>query len=313
MTFALDDRWLWDFWHVQDGPDHHLFYLQAPRALGDPDLRHWNVTIGHAVSGDLERWEVLPDALAPGPPGAFDDFTTWTGSVVRHDGAWALLYTGTSHAERGLVQRVGLATSDDLVTWDRHGSAVIEADPEWYELLDLSSWHDQAWRDPWVAADPAGGWRAYVTARARDGDPKGRGVVGLARSKDLVTWEVGPPVTEPMGIGQLEVPQLVEVGGRTHLVFCTEGGPVTRAGTGTYALVGDGPDGPFAPDTLYALAADERGSAYAGKVVRHDGRLWFLAWEGTSDGARFIGRLSSPRPVELDGGRLRPVDRLPVG
>ena len=54
---------------------------------------------------------------------------------------------------------------------------------------------------------------AYVTARANDGDPEGRGVIGHARSHDLVHWEVLPPVTEPMGFGQMEVPQLVEAGG----------------------------------------------------------------------------------------------------
>ncbi|MEZ5080393.1 MAG: hypothetical protein R2878_07030 [Thermoleophilia bacterium] len=62
MTLALDDRWLWDFWTAQDGGRLHVFYLQAQKSLGDPDLRHWNVSIGHAVSADMERWEILPDA-----------------------------------------------------------------------------------------------------------------------------------------------------------------------------------------------------------------------------------------------------------
>ena len=31
----------------------------------------------------------------------------------------------------------------------------------------------------------------------------------MKRSRDLVTWEVLPPVTAPMGFGQMEVPQLV--------------------------------------------------------------------------------------------------------
>ena len=60
------ENWIWDFWHVQDGPNQHLFYLQAPRTLPDPELRHTNVSIGHAVSQDWINWEVLPDVLHPG-------------------------------------------------------------------------------------------------------------------------------------------------------------------------------------------------------------------------------------------------------
>ena len=36
MSLRYDDRWVWDFWIAIDGPDVHLFHLQAPRALGDP-------------------------------------------------------------------------------------------------------------------------------------------------------------------------------------------------------------------------------------------------------------------------------------
>ena len=224
MTLVLADNWLWDFWLVGDGTDYHVFYLQAPRSLGDPNLRHWNVTIGHAVSTDLEHWHVLPDAFAPATSDSWDDLTTWTGSIVRHDERWHLLYTGTSKRERGLVQRIGLATSDDLTSWTRHPDGpVLEADPRWYEQLDAGVWHDQAWRDPWVFHDAADDhFHAYVTARATSGDARSRGVIGHARSGDLVSWEVLPPLTEPFGFGQLEVPQLIEAGDRHYLLFSSD-------------------------------------------------------------------------------------------
>jgi hypothetical protein len=68
----LPDRWIWDSWTADDGERHHLYFLQAPSALGDPGLRHTAATIGHATSTDLRRWEVHADALGPGPEG-FDD------------------------------------------------------------------------------------------------------------------------------------------------------------------------------------------------------------------------------------------------
>ncbi len=118
MTLHLPDKWLWDFWFARDGADYHLFYLQADRSLGNPDLRHWHSSIGHAVSQDLMQWEILPDALRPSPePGVWDNYTTWTGSVMQHAGLWYLFYTGSRRSENGLIQRIGLATSTDLMRW----------------------------------------------------------------------------------------------------------------------------------------------------------------------------------------------------
>ena len=84
MGLCIADTWVWDFWFVQQGPDYHIFYLQAPRALEKEIQRHWHVSIGHAVSQDLIHWEILPDALAPtaADSGAWDNYTTWTGSVL---------------------------------------------------------------------------------------------------------------------------------------------------------------------------------------------------------------------------------------
>jgi beta-fructofuranosidase len=315
MGLAFDDRWIWDFWLVRDGDDHHVFYLQAPTEIGDPHARHWNVSIGHAVSQDLVEWEPLPDALAPGEPGTWDDASTWTGSIIGNDGRWFLLYTGTSKADGGLVQRIGLAASTDLMTWQKHPGPVLEADPRWYETLAEAdgAWHDQAWRDPWVFVHPDDGqFHVLVTARVREGDPQSRGVVGHARSSDLRTWEVLPPVTEPMGFGQLEVPQLHVSGDRTYLVFCsdieTQGTPRRDdgPGTGTYYAVGDSLTGPFRLLGEAALEADRNGSTYAGKLHETtDGELVFLAWHRTRADGSFHGALTDPRRVDIAAdGRL---------
>lgn len=49
MALSLPDHWLWDFWIADDRTAYHLFFLKAPR-VGDPDLRHWNTSVGHAIS-----------------------------------------------------------------------------------------------------------------------------------------------------------------------------------------------------------------------------------------------------------------------
>src|SRR5260221_602315 len=195
--FALPDSWVWDFWFADDSEQYHLFFLYASRALHDPDVRHYRASIGHAVSADLENWTRVEDALVRADAPAFDDLATWTGSVVRHpDGTWFLFYTGSTRGPGDKnVQRIGYATSQDLVTWRKSAeNPVLSADPTWYETIASGEWHDEAFRDPWVFADPDGdGWHMLITARSTAGPAFERGVVGHAVSADLRHWELRPP------------------------------------------------------------------------------------------------------------------------
>lgn len=301
----LPEHWVWDFWFADDGERHHVFFLKAPRSLGDPDLRHFHVRVGHAVSDDLVDWQLLPDALWPREEPAFDDGTTWTGSVVRDDdGGWRMFYTGTSRAEDCLVQRVGVARSDDLLTWTREGtSALVEADPRWYETLDRDAWHDQAWRDPWVLRDPAGdGWHMLLTARSATGPADERGVIGHAWSPDLDTWQVRPPLSAPgAGFGHLEVPQVEVVDGRTVLLFSCPAVHLSAAGRrdhgpagGVWQVDAPSPVGPFDAGAA-TLLSDER--RYSGRLVRRrDGTWVWLGFENVGDDGAFVGVIGDPRP-----------------
>lgn len=312
MALRLSDKWLWDFWLAKDGPDYHIFYLQAPRSLGQQKLRHWHVSIGHAISSDLRCWRVLPDALRPSPRPAWDDKSTWTGSLIKHAGLWTMFYTGTSQADEGLVQRIGLATSPDLMRWEKHPqNPILETDPRWYEVLDLKVWQDQAWRDPFVFQHPdSGDFHLFITGRVNTGPADARGVIAQARSIDLVHWEVLPPVTEPGDFGQMEVPQWVAIKGRYYLLFCTSvdmtaAQHIQRTGlaavTGTHYLMADNPLGPFRYTTHQFLVGDALGSLYAGKLVQElDGNWSFLAFRNIASNGEFIGELSDPYPVTVD-------------
>lgn len=309
----LEDDWVWDFWLARDGGRIHAFFLTAPKSLGDPDLRHANARIGHAVTDDLRTWELLPDALGPGTAGAWDDQATWTGSVLRHEGRWHLFYTGISTVEDGLVQRIGVAHSDDLVTWEKSAtSPVLSADARWYERLDLDIWMEETWRDPWVFPDPDGaGFHMYLTARADHGEPDGRGVIGHAWSPDLRTWEARPPVTEGGDFGHLEVPQLVELHGRHYLMFSVYDWAHSAlrqqrsaAVCGTHYLIGDGPLGPFRSPGDDFLSGRPGGPYYAGKLVEDPGvpsaspSGWvFMSWAQFADDGSFVGALADPVPV----------------
>ncbi|MFQ5940038.1 MAG: glycosyl hydrolase family 32, partial [Alphaproteobacteria bacterium] len=194
--YRPDSHYLWDFWLQQRDGLFHLFHLQAPRTPDDPELRHGVATVGHAVSRDLRHWRARKTALDTGAPGTWDDRAIWTGSVLDLGGRYAMLYTGTNHAEDGKVQRVGLSLSGDLERWERHpANPVILADLRWYRGQNPDHRGELAWRDPWLMRDPDGnGFVALLTAQAAASPRYACGCIALARSADLVHWRVEPPL-----------------------------------------------------------------------------------------------------------------------
>ena len=311
----LAESWIWDSWYAFDGERHHAFYLRALRSLGDPELRHRNPLIGHAISDDLVNWDVVEDAILPSAGPGFDSWTTWTGSVVKaDDGLWWMFYTGTSREDGGDIQRIGAATSSDLLTWQKvPEGALVEADSKHYEVLDYSSWHDQAWRDPWVFRGPDGTWQMFITARTKDDslDTRDRGTIGHAISKDLRNWQVQAPlISGASGFGQLEVFQVVEIEGKAVLVWCC--GPnemsafsIEKFGGqgGMFSVVGESVLGPF--DTTKAVRFDHP-SIYAARLIQHGGS-WLMLGFRNEEGGKFLGELSDPIPVKLDGVGLVPA------
>ncbi len=320
MVIALDTKWIWDSWYAHDGTRWHGFFLQADKALQDPDLRHFNVTQGHAVSDDLTDWTHIGTSFVPAPAPAWDDFTTWTGSVVQDDaGLWHLFYTGTTQAEQGLYQRIGHATSTDLHNWHRVSSGLcLDLTGPVADLYEkdhmIGHWHDRAMRDPWVMRDPEGpGWLMYFTARAPGiAEPNAGGAIGFATSPDLETWTLQPPVFIG-GYGQLEVPQVFQAGSHWYCLFCTSAhqwSEATRAATsetpvtGTHYLIGDSPRGPWRIPPGPFLDGADPCRRYAARIVDTAQGLRIL---GFADGGKdkFGGYVMDPEPVTIDHkGRL---------
>lgn len=312
MVIAIDGKWIWDSWYATDGETYHGFFLQADTALIDPDLRHLNVTQGHAVSRDLTNWTHLGTTFAPATGPAWDDSTTWTGSVVQDDaGLWHLFYTGTTLAEASLYQRVGHATSHDLHSWQRVGDGLcLDLTGPVADLYEkdhmVGHWHDRAMRDPWVMRDPAGaGWLMYFTARAPGiAEPNAGGAIGFATSPDLLNWTLQPPVFVG-GMGQLEVPQVFQQGANWYCLFCTSGFQWSDAYrafnpqspvTGSHYLIADDPRGPWRVAPGPFLDGADPCRRYAARIVQTPDGLRIL---GFADGGKdqFGGYVMDPEPV----------------
>jgi beta-fructofuranosidase len=311
-VLRLEDAWIWDSWIADDGERYHLFFLKAPRALEDAGLRHTAATIGHASSLDLVDWDVHEDALLPDAK-RWDDVALWTGSAVRgDDGTWRMYYTAlSSDPGHGVKdQRIGLAESHDLTSWQRVGDRPLVApDPRWYRTID--GLHSETWRDPFVFADPEGdGWHMLITARHPDAPRRSDGVLAHARSADLATWELQPPLTEPAGFGQIEVPQVRVVDGRHVLVFTCHpeeqsAGQIERFGPhSTWSVLGDHPLGPWDIDAARPFEAAPKLFA-APLVQQRDGTWAFVGFLNQEPEGILSFEILDPIPVGLRDGALQ--------
>ncbi len=148
-----------------------------------------------------------------------------------------------------------------------------------------------------------------ITARAANGPGDDRGVVGYARSADLRTWELRPPLSAPGGgFGQLEVTQSEVVDGRPVLLFsCLAADMAARRRVpgvtgGVWAARGDSVLGPW--DIAGAQPLTDR-ARYSGRLVRDRLGEWqFLAFRHDDADGSFVGGIADPLPVRWDGETL---------
>jgi len=307
MALKLPGQWVWDSWFVFDGENHHAFYLQASRALGDPERRHRNTTVGHAISKDLKNWTVVADAIAPSEAPAPDSWTTWTGSIVRQpDGIWRMFYTGTSREDAGQRQTVCAATSPDLITWTKvENLPVVAADPRWYGTLE-GGYPYEAFRDPWVFK-MAGetGWTMLVTSELKDSvHPRQRAAMAMAKSDDLINWTLLPATSKPdQGFAEAEVFQYEVVDGVPILLFCTAGPNISdeRQAEGELGGVYSLPVREDLEDVNFEYATlFPRKNIYASRLIQDkDGGWNLIAFINYVDG-KFVGELCDPIPVTAD-------------
>jgi beta-fructofuranosidase len=190
---------------------YHAFYLKAPL----PPKRNGadGTPYAHVVSRDLVYWEEWPLVVEPGPPGAPDDVSCFTGTVIERDGIFHLFYTGFRGPD--LPQTICHATSRDLRTWEKDPrNPLFGADERWYEPID--------WRDPFPFwNEEAGEYWMLLAAREKTGPDNRRGCIALATSPDLETWTVKPPFWSPRLYFTHECPDLFRWGEYWVLVYST--------------------------------------------------------------------------------------------
>ncbi|TAN35652.1 MAG: hypothetical protein EPN23_10790 [Verrucomicrobia bacterium] len=165
---------------------YHVFYLN--------NAGQW----AHNVSTDLIHWKELPPALSPSTGPAGPDAVCWTGSVVEHAGTFYLFYTGQNLKDPRNDQKVMLATSKDLIHWEKQPDRTFYPDGKiyWSKSINGSAgslgYHHQAFRDPDVFwNEQAQQWWMLLHALKVEGHIP---CVGLYTSPDLMKWTPHSPL-----------------------------------------------------------------------------------------------------------------------
>ena len=212
-----------DFALVKHDGEFHVFYIR--REIEAP-FEETEVDFGHAVSTDLYVWNHLPPVLGV-RDSSWDRHHVWAPSIVRRDGVYFMFYTGVTDEPPGprLWQRTGIATSTDLMNWNRLDQPIMTCASVPWSVCDSMN-AAMAFRDPCVVPDVVqpGRWLMVYSAFAGS-DPTSM-VAGLATSSgDFLEWQDHSPLWithRPItGNGLVESPSLFEHDGLYYLFFTT--------------------------------------------------------------------------------------------
>ncbi len=169
-------------------------YWATYHAYPEPGYEAGAAVIGIASSADLLHWEPQPPCLRADDPDAapWERSGLYKSFLLEHDGVYYLFYNAKDRSDWPWREQTGVATSRDLVRWQRHPANPLIANGP------AGSFDDRFASDPCVLRiGPAGPWTMFYFGLSTDGHARESAAV----SDDLLTWQktgeilvdVGPP------------------------------------------------------------------------------------------------------------------------
>ena len=241
----------------------HLFYNRAEIGF-EWDTRFVD-TFGHATSKDMVHWHIEAPCFSVSDR-EWENHQVWSPGVVERNGLYYMYYTGVN---RAVCQSIGVATSNDLWHWVRVGDEPVVTPGTWGQW-SLDKWSDC--RDSMVFIDDDGVAYMYYCTSDYSGGGK-RPAVGIAISRDMLTWEDKGAYVFDICDSSLESPFVCKHDGRYYLFY-------TNCGKGTDYAVSDDPVGKwkqlgrlFSPRGEVECAANVPSCA---EVVEFGGK-WYIS------------------------------------
>ncbi|MCK5332482.1 glycoside hydrolase family 68 protein [Candidatus Parcubacteria bacterium] len=309
---------LWDLWFIKARGNWHVFYLQSVRTKDPEDRHNENVSIGHAISKDLKSWVELLPALEPGGIGQWDNLSLWTGSVIQKGKKYYMYYTGRSkEKDIRLIQKIGLAVSNDLINWEKcHENPIIEFEKSYYQMNNKLNTLGKkgAWRDPFVFKDPVSGkYFMTISARKKGSKRKYNSCIALATSENLLKWKVLEPILAPGRYDEMETSQVVYHKGKYYLFFSVSGDQglyepdwEKKVGDhgGLHCYYSDNLFRGYSPVNGNGVVLEYEKKIYDVRLLSEKGDEYTsIGWLNEHED-KFIGKMSLPFKIVIKGDRV---------
>lgn len=187
---------------------YHLFHLIIPN----------HDYIAHAVSKDGYNWRRVKNAFFVGHPGEWDDDMLWTMDVSEGDDGYEMYYTGLKLSDKGTIQKIGRAKSQNLYDWEKDNNLNLPLTTlgPYYEDLDNNPRTWMSFRDP-CRFTYEGNHYLLFCGRSSHGPVSRRGCVGLAMLEDK-EWVLKKPLLFPFAYDDVECPCIVQLNDRFYLL-----------------------------------------------------------------------------------------------
>ena len=293
-----------EFTIIQEGSYFHLFWMKrdwsAPADSTDREL-------GHATSRDLAHWTQLPPVLQFRPT-KWDNFHIWAPTIIKSNGVFYMYYTGITRVPYAwnTFQRIGLATSTDLLNWTRTDQPVLSGATTPWAFADSSVFAGCQFRDPFAMPDPTTPGRTLVYYVATPAAATDQLIIGVSQTGDFLNFSSIGPMWCSDGAhywGWCESPHIIKHNDLYYLFTTTRSGHCIQfrtasnpladsldwsAKTNLYDQVGQDPasDRLYGSETFSTPGHDYFAAINTATYYQID--FYEIAWNSTPPGFSFI-------------------------
>jgi predicted GH43/DUF377 family glycosyl hydrolase len=191
-------------------------FIGVYHAYPEPGLEEGAAIIGLCTSDDLYHWQAGAPILYPQDGAAWESGGLYKPWLLEHEGIYYLFYNAKNLTDGRWIEQTGLATSRDLLHWQRHaGNPILPVGPQ-------GTFDDIFASDPCVFHHKDLWWMYYYSLSSSDHHARD----SAAYSSDLLTWtktnEILVDVGAPGSIDELYAhkPGIIAKAGRLYHFYC---------------------------------------------------------------------------------------------
>jgi predicted GH43/DUF377 family glycosyl hydrolase len=185
MTCILRDNNLFSPGDLMSVDGHYIGTYHAYPKAG---YEQGPAAIGFCRSRDLKDWDITPPCIHSKDGAPWERGGLYKSYLLAHEGRYYLFYNAKNETKGPWREQTGLATSSDLIHWERHPASPV------VRVGEAGAFDDLFVSDP-VVLRAGNVWVMFYFGNSSNGHAR----EGIAFSEDLVHWEKAPATILDVG------------------------------------------------------------------------------------------------------------------